>query len=189
MANKAFKRGHGITERWDIYTDEEIPEPPDGWGFKETAELCLYIAESTLENSGDGPFDEDSPEHLAEQIMFFYEDTIRFIEKGDADWAAIAALNMGDAYKTLLIKKEWEEDALRGRKSHESARQGGLSVRKWPQRSEELQAAVDEVYARHPEWNSYERIKSQVIKDYAEKEDTKGLRAALKRYTTNPIKS
>lgn len=89
---------------------------------------------------------------------------------------------MPEALEAIRAAHESDPDKLRGRKVAEAASKGGEIQSKWPERAEEMQAAIDAIHAENPSL-SYEDIKRRAYSRHAFP------LSALKRYTTNPKKS
>jgi len=85
------------------------------------------------------------------------------------------------ALEAARAAHEADPDKLRGRKVKEGASEGGLSQSKWPDRAEEMQAAIDAIHANDPGL-SYEKVKRLASRRHGFP------LSALKRYTTNPAK-
>ncbi|OYY74278.1 MAG: hypothetical protein B7Y40_05995 [Gammaproteobacteria bacterium 28-57-27] len=76
---------------------------------------------------------------------------------------------------------EADPDKVRGRKVKQGASEGGLIQSKWPERSEEMQTAINAIHGEKPGL-SYEEVKRRASRRHGFP------MSALKRYTINPAR-
>lgn len=142
MARKLVPRGTGITQVFDLHIDGDDLEDPDvafqrikeererqvreaGGAFAaDTLHIVKYCEELLSDETTS--MAHDSPREFAARIVSAYRLAQIYISEGNADAAANAALTMGWICSQFEMKRNWEPDALRGKKSREASRRGGV---------------------------------------------------------------
>lgn len=113
-----------------------------------------------------------SEEWFAAQILKWASAVCHNVNRGKADGAAYAALNLGILVEMAGMKVAWEQDALRGQKVRKSAGKGGRTKAGTSQRIwAEWRKRAAEIRAKHPDWPTL-RVAQQIRTDLLREDDT-----------------
>lgn len=118
-----------------------------------------------------------SEEWFAAQILKWASAVRHNVDRGNAEGAAYAALNLGDLVEMAGMKVAWEQDALRGQKVLKSAGKGGRTKAENSQRIREARAEwrkrAAKIRARHPDWSEScvaQQIRRNLLREGATEE-------------------
>lgn len=114
-----------------------------GATVEDVKEACIaVVADGDAEQE-----EQDSPEDFARSILDAMWHAFDRIEHGDADEAARMGFHVGRLWAEARIKWDWEDHALRGKKTIQSAQVGGEVARRqhdaeWGKRRARMSALV-----------------------------------------------
>lgn len=88
---------------------------------------CKTILADHWENWRAAPFEEDTPEFFARDVLVMLDYIPSHIERGEMDLALRWAFIAGRTWERAVMKWRWEGDALRGVKTAKAASAGGAA--------------------------------------------------------------
>jgi hypothetical protein len=116
------------------------------------------------------------------ELSMFPEDAVDFKKLHWLNYEVAVLWGSSSHYEEVKSEKRVEQlapFAKRGFKVVKGASEGGKKQAKWPGKADEMQQAVDSIFAENPQ-HSYERIKQIASQRHGYP------LSALKRYTSNP---